>query len=468
MRLDFLRRHRRILAPVAAVVIALASLLIALRLTPTEIDRIRERGTITVLTQNTQHAYYTVRGEPAGFEYELAAAFAAYLGVELAVETRRWSELIPALLRQEGDFIAASMTNIEERRTRVAFSEPYLIVRQQLIVHISRRDVRRLADVNGLTVHVREGTSYEARLRELIGGGLQAGIVLHEDRPTEDLIRAVAREEIEATIADTHVARLNRRYYPDVRLALAMSGPEPLAWAVRPGARALRREIDAFFEQARRDGTFDRIYNRYYGDTEVFDYVDIKVFHRRLETRLPHYEEIFRREAARYGFDWRLIAAMAYQESHYHPLATSYTGVRGLMQITLATAKQLGVENRLDPEQSIRGGVAYLDWLYGRFDDIGDERERLLFAMAAYNVGYGHVRDAQRLARRRGLDPERWQSLEETLPLLADPSYYPDLPHGYARGREPVRYINRILEYYDILRRLEPEPAETAEPSAED
>jgi membrane-bound lytic murein transglycosylase F len=251
-----------------------------------------------------------------------------------------------------------------------------------------------------------------------------------------------------------------------VRIALAISGPEPLAWAVRPGARGLRREINAFFEEIEHDGTFDRIYDRYYGDSEIFDYVDIKTFHRRLETRLPRYEEIFRREAERYGFDWRLIAAMAYQESHYHPLATSYTGVRGLMQITLATAQQLGVENRLDPEESIRGGVAYLHWLYERFDDIADERERLLFAMAAYNVGYGHVRDAQKLARQQGLDPQLWQSLEETLPLLSDPRYYHDLPHGYARGREPVRYVTRILDYYDILRRLESAEEETPEPSS--
>lgn len=461
MRFDR-RRYRRVLMAAAAVLIAALAGLVAIFLSSTTLDEARERGSITVLTQNTQHAYYLLRGEPAGFEYELAAAFADSLGVELQVETRPWSELIPALEAGDGDFIAASLTSSEERRDRVAFSDPYLIVRQQLIVHASRRGVRELADVNGMTVHVRAGTSYESRLRELIAGGLQAELVVHRDRPTEDLIRAVAREEIEATVADTHVAQLNRRYYPDVRIALALSGPQPLVWAVRQGDGALRAEIDDFFESIKDDGTFDRIYERYYGGTDVFDYVDIKVFHRRLETRLPRYEKIFRREAARYGFDWRMIAAMAYQESHYHPLATSYTGVRGLMQITSVTAAELGVENRLDPEQSIRGGVAYLHQLHERFDDIENRRERLLFAMASYNVGYGHVRDAQELARRRGLDPTSWQSMEDTLPLLSNPEYYRELPHGYARGREPVRYVSRILEYYDILRRLEPEPSPTA------
>ncbi|MFO8065393.1 MAG: membrane-bound lytic murein transglycosylase MltF [Spirochaetota bacterium] len=446
----------RIGLPVAVLIILSAAFIIT-HLATSSLDRIEERGSITVLTRNAQHTYYTYRGEPAGFEYELAAEFAEFLDVELRIETRPWSELIPALRDGEGDFIAAAMTDTEDRRRRVAFSDPYLIVRQQLLVHASRRDVTSMADANGMSVHVRSGTSYEERLKELIGGGLQAEISVHADRPTQDLIRAVAEREVEATVADTHIARLNRRYHPDVRIALALSGPQPTAWAVRPKDDELRREMNRFFASIKDDGTFDRIYDRYYGNTEVFDYVDVKVFHRRLKTRLPQYEEMFRREAERHGFDWRIIAAMAYQESHYHPLATSYTGVRGLMQITLATAQQLGVENRLDPEQSIRGGVAYLDWLYERFEDIERHRDRLLFAMAAYNVGYGHVRDAQQLARDRGLDPSSWRSLEQMLPLLSHPEYYRNLPHGYARGREPVRYIHRILQYYDILRRLEPE-----------
>ncbi|MFP4372772.1 MAG: membrane-bound lytic murein transglycosylase MltF [Spirochaetaceae bacterium] len=457
MYVDHRRLRRALAVATAALLIIASAVFLLISRTPSSLQVIRDEGSITVLTQNTQHAYYQVGGEPAGFEYELAAAFAESLGVELEVKTRPWSQLIPDLLDGEGDFIASSMTNTESRRRDVAFSEPYLIVRQQLVVHASRREIRELPDANGMTIHVRAGTSYEERMRELIAGGLQAELVVHTDLPTEELIRAVAAEEIEATVADTHVARLNRRYYPDVRIASALSGPQPLGWAVRQGDRQLRAEINRFFERINNDGTFDRMYDRYYGGTEVFDYVDIKVFHRRLETRLPRYEELFRREAARYGFDWRLIAAMAYQESHYHPLATSYTGVRGLMQITLATAGELGVENRLDAEQSIRGGVAYLHRLYERFDDVEDEWDRLLFAMASYNVGYGHVRDAQELAERRGLEPGSWASLEAILPLLSDPRYYHDLPHGYARGREPVRYVNRVLEYYDILRRLEPE-----------
>lgn len=455
MGLEFFNRYRRFALFVTTALVAVLGVILIRTHTPSTLERVRNHGRITVLTQNTQHAYYLNRGKPAGFEYELAAAFADSLGVELEVKTRRWSQLIPDLLEGEGDFIASSITNTESRRREVAFTKPYLIVRQQLVVHATRRGIRELADVNGMTIHVRADTSYEERLQNLIAGGLQAELVAHTNQPTEELIRAVAREEVEATVADTHIARLNRRYYPDVRIALALSGPQPLAWIVRPEDRDLRAEANSFFNRIKNDGTFDRIYERYYEGTEVFDYVDIQAFHKRIETRLPRYEEMFRREAERYGFDWRMIAAMAYQESHYHPLATSYTGVRGLMQITAITAEEIGIENRLDPEQSIRGGVAYLHRLYQRFDEVADEQERLLFAMAAYNVGYGHVRDAQELARQRTINPTSWKSLAETLPLLSNPEYYRELPHGYARGREPVRYINRILEYYDILRQLE-------------
>ncbi|MFW5729416.1 MAG: membrane-bound lytic murein transglycosylase MltF [Spirochaetota bacterium] len=429
---------------------------IATRPGQTDLDALREEGVITMITQNSQHAYYLDRGEPAGFEYELGVAFAEYLGVELRVVTPPWSEMVPSLVAAQGDFIAASFTDIESRRDDVTFSEPYMIVRQHLIVHASDHGVRHMADMHGMTVHVRAGTSYERRLRELQGGGLEIEVVTHRDRPTEDLIRAVAAREIQATVADTHVARLNRRYYPDVRPALAVSGPQPLAWAVRSDAEELLGAIDRFFRVVKERGVFDRIHDRYYANTAVFDYVDIKVFHERIRTRLPEFETLIKEEARKYGFDWRLIAALAYQESHYHPLSTSVAGAGGFMQLTPATAREMGVRDRYDPAQSIRAGVEYLARMYERFGNAATDRDRLLLAMASYNVGYGHVLDAQAIAREKGLPPGRWSSLEQTLPLLSREEYFRRAPHGYARGTEPVRYINQILTYYDILRQLSP------------
>ncbi|MBW2318765.1 MAG: transglycosylase SLT domain-containing protein, partial [Deltaproteobacteria bacterium] len=172
----------------------------------------------------------------------------------------------------------------------------------------------------------------------------------------------------------------------------------------------------------------------------------------RIETRLPKYEKIIKRESNRYGFDWRLMAAVAYQESHLNPRAKSYKGVRGLMQLTLTTAKEMEIDSRLDPEQSIEGGIKYLSKIYKRFDKI-EGLDRMLFTLASYNIGYGHVRDAQKLALQKDLDTHKWASLKKTLPMLRQKKYYKKTKYGYCRGTEPVRYVNRVLTYYDILKR---------------
>ena len=277
-------------------------------------------------------------------------------------------------------------------------------------------------------------------------------IMLSEDTPTEELIERVAQREIEVTIADSNIALLNRRYYPDIKISFPIEGPESLGWAVRKGEKALLDKINEFFKKIKKDGTFSKIFEKYYANVEIFDYVDLKKFHKRIETRLPQYEKIIRNEAQTFGFDWRLIAAMIYQESHYDPMARSFTGVEGIMQLTQNTAKEMGVKDRRDPEQCIKGGVKYLGNLYKRYNEAKDP-DRLLISLASYNVGHGHIKDAQKMAQERNLDPNRWSVLEKTLPLLRYPKYYKKTKHGYCRGTEPVRYVKRILTYYDILKR---------------
>jgi membrane-bound lytic murein transglycosylase F len=447
------RSRRRILVVAASAFLLAAIGTVLLAETESALERVRTKDTLTVITGNNSTTYYTYRGKPQGFEYDLAAAFAEYLGVELRVVTAPWSQMMPKLRDGAGDFVAAGLTVTPERERLVDFSDGYLVVRQHVIAHASNYGIRDMADLIDKKIHVRSGSSYEERLRSLRRNGLDIEIVLREDVPTEELIREVANEEIELTIADTHIAELNRRYYPDVRIAFPISGTQTIAWAVAPSQHELRSEMNEFFAMIKETGVFDRIYERYFANVRVFDYVDLKTFHERLDTRLPRFKTTIQEESRRFGFDWRLIAAMAYQESHYRPLATSYTGVRGFMQITRVTAREMGITNRLDPKQSIHAGVKYLRRLYDRFDAVQDDWQRTLLALAAYNVGYGHVRDAQLLAHRRGLDPNSWSSLEETLPLLRIPRHYRTTKHGYARGTEPVRYVNRILTYYDILRR---------------
>ena len=414
--------------------------------------RIEISRQITVITCNNAHCYYTYRDEPTGFEYDLAKAFSKYLDLGLKVITPRWEDLDRTLNADKGDFIAASFSATPLRKKRMAFSGEYLAIRQMAILHTNNYQINKLNDLTGKTIHVRRGTSYEERLNELRNEGLNINIKLYNDIPTEELIRMVGEKEIEITIADSNVALLNRRYYPDVRIAFPIEEPQSLGWAVRRGEKDLLRKINAFFKKIKEDGTFEKLYDKYYANVEIFDYVDLKRFHLRLKTRLPKYKKTIQKAADKYGFDWRLIAAVVYQESHFNRNARSYTGVRGLMQLTLNTAKDMGIKNRLDPEQSIMGGTKYLHKLY-RKNGHAKDPDRLLMTLAGYNVGHGHVVDARKIAKARGLDPNSWSSIEQTLPLLRYRKYYKKTRYGYCRGTEPVRYVNRILTYYAILKR---------------
>ena len=416
------------------------------------LDRVEELGEITVLTRNNAHCYYIYRDKPMGFEYDLAKAFSEYLGVKLKVVTPTWEGLGDLLKREQGDFVAASLTITEQRKKLMDFSDPYLSVQQIAILHKNNYQIKGIEDLKEKTIHIRRGTSYEERLNELKDGGLDINIELYDDTPTEELIGMVARREIEVTIADSNIYALNRRYYPDVKMAFPIEETQSLGWAVKKGERGLLNKINDFFDKIRKEGTLVTTYEKYYANVEIFDYVDLKRYHQRIKTRLPKYEGTIREAASKYGFDWRLIAAVIYQESHFDPGARSFTGVEGIMQLTRETAGEMGVRDRSDPEQSIMGGVKYLDRLYKRLDN-ANEHDRLLITLASYNVGHGHILDAQDIAIKKGLDPNSWAVLKKILPLLRYPKYYKKSRYGYCRGTEPVRYVKRILTYYDILKR---------------
>jgi membrane-bound lytic murein transglycosylase F len=332
----------------------------------------------------------------------------------------------------------------------VEFSDPYLVVKHQVVIHKDNSQIRKLEDLRGRTIQVRRGSAYEETLQELRRKKWRIRIKEYEDMPTEELIKMVADKQIGITISDSHIAMLNRRYFPDIRIAFSIGRPQFLSWAVRKGEKALLDKMNEFLRNIKKDGTFESIYAKYYGKVEDFDYVDLKKYHERLEERLPKYRPLIEKAAQKYGFDWRLIAAMVYQESHFDPKATSFTGVEGIMQLTQDTAADMGIRDRKSVEKSIMAGARYLRQLYNQFDEAGNP-DRLYLALASYNVGRGHVTDAQKIAAERGLDSNSWAVLEEVLPLLSYRKYYKKTTYGYCRGTEPVNYVNRIRTYYDIL-----------------
>jgi membrane-bound lytic murein transglycosylase F len=412
---------------------------------------IKSRGQIVVITNNSAHGFYLYQDQSMSFEYELAKEFADFLNVELVVITPGWEKMFKTLLSGKGDLIASSLTKTERRKTQVMFSDEYLPVQQQVIVRRGNPEIKKLSDLDGQTIHIRKNTSYHERLVDLKKSGLNIHFTLYDNIPTEELLRQVQDNKIKITIADSNIFRLNRRYYPDLRIAFPISDHQSLGWAAKRHDYRLIKKINQFFDIIKKNGTFSQIYNKYYAGTDMFDYVDIKKFHTRLKTRLPAYKQIIEEESQKYNFDWRLIAAVIYQESHFNPNAVSYTGVRGLMQLTMPTADEMGVLNRSNPEESIKGGIKYLHKLYNRFGNLEPE-ERLKFALGSYNVGYGHIKDARYIAYKKGFDINQWSSLEKTLPLLRYREYYEKSDFGYARGTEPVHYVNRIFTYYNIIK----------------
>ncbi|MBW1980103.1 MAG: membrane-bound lytic murein transglycosylase MltF [Deltaproteobacteria bacterium] len=417
-----------------------------------ELDTIKARGKLRVLMRNNATCYYEGAHGPTGFEYDLVRGFADYLGVKVVpVVTDKLQEMVPSLLRGDADLIAAGFSRTLERRLRLSFGPSYMEVEQQVVGRRGGPSPHKIADLVGQSLWVNAGSAYEERLRELKKKYPALSWMSISGYETEELLEMVWKGIIPLTIADSNIIAVNRRYYPQLVILFSIGKPQQLAWAMHPQHRHLRHAVDNWFTRPQTHALIQQLSERYYGHLEVFDYVDLVKYHRRVRHRLQRYQKYFEAAADKYGFDWRLVAAQAYQESHWNPRARSFTGVRGIMMLTLDTAEYLGIESRLDPRQAIFGGVRYLADLHKRIGPEVVEPDRTYMALAAYNVGWGHLQDARELCERMGKNPNSWQDVRATLPLLRQKKYYRTLKHGYARGTEPVRYVDRIRTYYKIL-----------------
>jgi membrane-bound lytic murein transglycosylase F len=263
----------------------------------------------------------------------------------------------------------------------------------------------------------------------------------------------VSTGELDLTLADSTDFSIQRHFYPELRVALDLDIADPIAWAFRKNhGDSLLRRADRYLIEAGREGLLAQVHDRYYGHTEKFDYVGTRAFVRHFQSRLPRYRKLFEEAGRVHGVDWRLLAAIGYQESHWRAHAVSPTGVRGLMMLTQATADYLDIEDRMDPESSVFGGAEFFARQLERVPEGVSEPDRTWMALASYNVGFNHLLDARQIVRWQGGDPDTWIDVSETLPLLARQRWYSRLKFGYARGWEPVLYVNNIRNYYNIIR----------------
>jgi len=450
--------------------IVAAALLSTCSSPPDLLEKILATGELKVVTRNSPTAYVMGPNGPAGPEYDLVQAFADDLGVRLLVKpVDSVSEILPSLLAGHTDMAAAGLSVTESRREFLNFGHPYQTVDMHLIYRLGTGKPRSMEDVVGRQIEVVAESSHVDVIETL--KQVYPGIEYSENADAEvaDLLEKVAAGELDMTVADSTEFNIQRHFYPDLRVALDLELDDRLAWGFPKGyGDSLLARADEFLIKIERSGLLARIQDRYYGHTEKFDYVGTRNFIRHYESRLPRFRGMFEQAGAEWGVDWRLLAAIGYQESHWRTQAVSPTGVRGIMMLTLDTAEYLNIDDRLDPRNSIFGGAQYFARQTERVADTVPEPDRTWMALAAYNVGFNHLKSAQQITEWQGGNPNRWIDVSESLPLLSQRKWYSRVPTGYARGWEPVLYVNNIRQYYNILKWLtENEEIEEAEVVAE-
>lgn len=420
---------------------------------PSQLQQVQQRGSMTLLTRNGASSYYLDANGPTGPEYELVRQFSQYLGVTLEVEVAdAFSRLGAKLNAGKGDLIAANLARTRTQELAFNFGPDYLqtqilVIRQRGAAHIAK-----LSDLVGLKVMVLAGSSYEETLQSARKDYPGLSWETRDDVSIEDLLLAVADAAIDVTLVDSNIYTINKPYYPRIEAAFTIDDSVPHAWAFRRGADdSLAQQARAFMLQMKDAGRLATLLERFHAASEGLDQPGMLQFVRNTRARLPPLIEVFRAAGDAYKIDWRLLAAVGYQESKWDPTAASYTGVRGIMMLTEQTAQQLGVVDRLDPSQSIDGGARYIVRLRARLPERIPEPDRTWMALAAYNMGMGHLRDARKLAQHQGLNPDLWSDVSQSLGLLSQEKWYSQTQHGYARGFEARLFVHNIRRYHETL-----------------
>lgn len=418
-----------------------------------ELEKVLSRGEITVITRNSPTTFYESNDGDTGLEYDLIKGFAESLGVKFKfVVANKFNDILPTVTNGYADFAAAGLSITDERLKIVKFTPPYQQVTQQVIYHRENIKPKSLEDLFHKHIEIVSGSSHSHNLRRLAEQHPELTWTDTETADSDQLLHFVSQKLIENTISDSNEFMIYRHFFPELDVAFDISEPENLAWAFPKGNDdSLFNAASNYLLKIKQDGTLKQIIERHYGHTQKFDYVGVRRFVRHISTRLKYYKSHFINAAEKNNLDWKLLAAAGYQESHWNRRAISPTGVRGIMMLTRRTAGQLGVKNRLNAKSSIFGGAKYLSHLISRMDKDIPEPDRTWMALASYNVGFGHMKDARKITKQLGKDPNKWIDVKSSLPLLAQRRWYKKTKYGYARGWEPVKYVENIRSYYDLL-----------------
>ncbi|WP_017347801.1 membrane-bound lytic murein transglycosylase MltF [Pantoea sp. A4] len=460
------------------LIIGLITVLLALALWPAipwygggkdAISQIRARGVLRVSTINSPLTYYTVNKLPAGMDYELAKRFADYLGVKLQVTVRpNIGDLFDDLDHGKADVLAAGLIYNNERLSHYQSGPSYYSVSQQLVYRVDKARPKNFGDLKGRLI-VPSGSAYLTNLKEAKDKQYpDLDWAISTDMGQKSLLEAVADGKLDYTVGDSVTIALLQRVHPNLAVAFDISDEEPVTWYLpQRSDDSLNAAMLDFFSQMGEEGALARLDEKYLGHVGTFDYVDTRTFLRAIDNTLPNIQSLFQKYSS--SLDWRLLAAISYQESHWNPQATSPTGVRGMMMLTRNTADSLQVSDRLDPEQSIRGGSEYLQRMMAKVPSTIPDDERIWFALASYNMGYAHMLDARKLTAKQGGNPDSWADVKLRLPMLSQKRYYTQTSYGYARGHEAYNYVENIRKYQiSLVGYLQEQDKRLAQRNAED
>ncbi|MEN8260308.1 MAG: membrane-bound lytic murein transglycosylase MltF [Pseudomonadota bacterium] len=417
-------------------------------------EKIRRAGTLVVLTRNAPTTYFEGREGPEGFEYRLTQLLGRALQVKVEyVLLDSVEEVLHAIDNGEGDLAAAGLTRTDSRAKRYRFGPGYKVIQQQVVCHRDGKLPKKTEDLPGVTLEVVAGNAYGDRLDELKTQVAGLKWTETDDLSTDQVLERVFRKQVDCTVADSHIVALNRRYFPDLTVAFALSEGQPLAWVLPKNANYLAGFLEKWFSEIEDDAVLERLNARYYGYAEIVDYFDPSAFSRHVRERLPSLRPRFEKASVATGIPWKLLAALSYQESRWNPKARLPLGRRGMMMLSRVEAERLGVHDPYATGQSIMGGARYLARFMKRLPEGIVAEDRHWFALAAYSIGLHHLEDARSLAGQMGKNADSWEEMQTVFPLLSVKKYFRTLKYGYARGWEPVTKVRRIRDYLAILER---------------
>jgi membrane-bound lytic murein transglycosylase F len=422
----------------------------------TRLEVIQERGVLRLATRNTPSDYFLDKGEPSGFEYELAQAFAKEIGARLELQIPdTFSDLLRQVRERSAHLAAAGLTITPERLQDFSFAPAYMESAANLIYRVTQGKPAptSIKDLIGKKIRVVANSSHSELLRQYQQDFAELSWEETDALSVNDLLEQVHNEEIDYTIADSIRFDGQYSFFPGLEKAFALEQPQPVAWMLpKLQDGSMLEALNRFFAKEETRALIRQLQEKYFERSNALNYFDTVTFKKDLRERLPEYEQYFYIAEQETDIDWTLLASVAYQESHWNPAAVSPTGVKGIMMLTNAAASEVGVADRTDPIQSIIGGAHYLISVKNQIPERIPEPDHTWMALAGYNVGFGHLEDARILTQRAGKNPDNWEDVAKHLPLLTKEKYYSTVRLGYARGYEPVLYVNNIQKYIDLLR----------------